>query len=180
MGAGIMSHVEQSLPPQTSACVITVSDSVSAGINPDKSGPLAVELLTDLGFAVSGPVVVPDGVDSVHKAVAAACRSGARLVLTTGGTGVSPRDLTPEAVEGLVAARLTGVETALLERNRQATPLGMLSRPVVGISSREAGAALVVCAPGSPGAVRDTVEVLTPVLGHVLAILDRDTFTSTE
>lgn len=175
-----MSHAVQSLPSGTPAYVITVSDSVSAGLNPDRSGPLAVELLADLGFAVTGPVVVPDGVDSVHKAVLAAYRSGARLVFTTGGTGISPRDLTPEAVEGLVEARLSGVEAALLERNRQATPLGMLSRPVVGISTRAAGAALVVCAPGSPGAVRDTVEVLTPVLGHVLEILDRDTFTSTE
>lgn len=169
-----MSHAVQSLPPQTPACVITVSDSVSAGVNSDRSGPLAVELLTDLGFVVTGPVVVPDGVDSVHQAVSAACRSGARLVFTTGGTGVSPRDLTPEAVESLVAARLSGVEAALLERNRQAGPLGMLSRPVVGISAREVGAALVVCAPGSPGAVRDTVEVLAEVLGHILAILDRD------
>ncbi len=175
-----MNHAVQALPPQTPACVITVSDSVSAGVNPDRSGPLAVELLAELGFVVTGPVVVPDGVDSVHKAVSAACRSGARLVFTTGGTGVSPRDLTPEAVEGLVAARLRGVEAALLERNRQAGPLGMLSRPVVGISTRAAGAALVVCSPGSPGAVRDTVEVLTPVLGHVLAVLDRNTLASAE
>lgn len=168
-----MSHTVQAVQPGVPACVITVSDSVSAGVNPDRSGPLAVELLADLGFAVSGPVVVPDGVDSVHQAVSAACRSGARLVFTTGGTGISPRDLTPEAVEGLVTARLSGVEAALLERNRQAGPLGMLSRPVVGISTRAAGAALVVCSPGSPGAVRDTVEVLTPVLGHVLAVLDQ-------
>lgn len=168
-----MTHAAQSLPPETPAYVITVSDSVSAGVNSDRSGPLAVEMLSELGFVVSGPMVVPDGVDSVHQAVAAACHSGARLVFTTGGTGISPRDLTPEAVESLVVARLSGVEAALLERNRQAAPLGMLSRPVVGISTRQAGAALVVCAPGSPGAVRDTIEVLTPVLGHVLEILDR-------
>ncbi|NMW89650.1 MogA/MoaB family molybdenum cofactor biosynthesis protein [Mobiluncus curtisii] len=168
-----MTHAAQSLPPETPAYVITVSDSVSAGVNSDRSGPLAVEMLSELGFVVSGPMVVPDGVDSVHQAVAAACHSGARLVFTTGGTGISPRDLTPEAVESLVEARLSGVEAALLERNRQAAPLGMLSRPVVGISTRQAGAALVVCAPGSPGAVRDTIEVLTPVLGHVLEILDR-------
>ena len=168
-----MTHAAQSLPPETPAYVITVSDSVSAGVNSDRSGPLAVEMLSELGFVLSGPMVVPDGVDSVHQAVAAACHSGARLVFTTGGTGISPRDLTPEAVESLVVARLSGVEAALLERNRQAAPLGMLSRPVVGISTRQAGAALVVCAPGSPGAVRDTIEVLTPVLGHVLEILDR-------
>lgn len=168
-----MTHAAQSLPPETPAYVITVSDSVSAGVNSDRSGPLAVEMLSELGFVVSGPMVVPDGVDSVHQAVAAACHSGARLVFTTGGTGISPRDLTPEAVESLVEARLSGVEAALLERNRQAAPLGMLSRPVVGISARQAGAALVVCAPGSPGAVRDAIEVLTPVLGHVLEILDR-------
>ncbi|ADI67790.1 MULTISPECIES: MogA/MoaB family molybdenum cofactor biosynthesis protein [Mobiluncus] len=168
-----MTHAAQSLPPETPAYVITVSDSVSAGVNSDRSGPLAVEMLSELGFVVSGPMVVPDGVDSVHQAVAAACHSGARLVFTTGGTGISPRDLTPEAVESLVVARLSGAEAALLERNRQAAPLGMLSRPVVGISTRQAGAALVVCAPGSPGAVRDTIEVLTPVLGHVLEILDR-------
>ncbi|EFL94331.1 MogA/MoaB family molybdenum cofactor biosynthesis protein [Mobiluncus curtisii] len=168
-----MTHAAQSLPPETPAYVITVSDSVSAGVNSDRSGPLAVEMLSELGFVLSGPMVVPDGVDSVHQAVAAACHSGARLVFTTGGTGISPRDLTPEAVESLVVARLSGAEAALLERNRQAAPLGMLSRPVVGISTRQAGAALVVCAPGSPGAVRDTIEVLTPVLGHVLEILDR-------
>lgn len=168
-----MTHAAQSLPPETPAYVITVSDSVSAGVNSDRSGPLAVEMLSELGFVVSGPMVVPDGVDSVYQAVAAACHSGARLVFTTGGTGISPRDLTPEAVESLLVARLSGVEAALLERNRQAAPLGMLSRPVVGISTRQAGAALVVCAPGSPGAVRDTIEVLTPVLGHVLEILDR-------
>lgn len=168
-----MTHHQESVPAGTPAAVITVSDSISAGQGTDRSGPLAAELLRDLGFSVSGLELVPDGVESVQNAVKRAQAGGARLIFTTGGTGISPRDLTPEAVEPLLSTRLSGVEAALLERNRLAAPLGMLSRPVVGVTSREMGATVVVCAPGSPGGVRDTAEVLATVLGHIFTILGK-------
>ena len=132
------------------ARVVTVSDRCAHGEREDLSGPLAARLLADAGIAAGPVVVVPDGVESVRAAIAAALADGCRLVLTTGGTGIGPRDVTPEAT----------------------APTACLGRGLVGISARGADAALVVNAPGSPGGVRDAVAVVAPLLGHVLDQLD--------
>ncbi|MGZ6793988.1 MAG: MogA/MoaB family molybdenum cofactor biosynthesis protein [Mycobacteriales bacterium] len=154
------------LPAGSRARVITVSDRSSRGERPDASGPLLAALLTDLGLLVDPVVLVPDEV----AAVAAAVRAGAAaadLVVTTGGTGLTPRDVTPEAVTPLLDRLVPGIAEALRDAGRSAVPTSVLSRGVAGTI----GAALVVTLPGSTGGVRDGVAVLAPVLGHALAQL---------
>ncbi|WP_413451397.1 MogA/MoaB family molybdenum cofactor biosynthesis protein [Georgenia phoenicis] len=148
------------------ATVLTVSTRCSRGEREDLSGPLAVRLLAELGCAV-GPVrVVPDGEEPVREALRTALADGARVVLTTGGTGVSPTDRTPEATGPLLERELAGVAEAV--RRHGTAPAAVLSRGLVGT----VGSAVVVNAPGSPGGVSDTVAVVGPLLGHILDQLD--------
>ncbi len=144
--------------------MITVSDRSHAGVRPDTSGPVLATLLADLGFAVAPVVVVPDEVAAIAAAVLAA---DADLVVTTGGTGLSPRDVTPEAVGPLLERLVPGLAEALRLDNREAVPTSVLSRGVAGTI----GSTLVVTLPGSTGGVRDGVGVLAPVVGHALAQL---------
>jgi molybdenum cofactor synthesis domain-containing protein len=155
------------LPAGASAVVLTVSDRSAAGERADTSGPLVVDLLRSLGFQVAEPVVVPDVEDDIETALRAAVGSGADLVVTTGGTGLSPRDVTPEATMRVVDRLAPGIAEALRADNRERVPTTILSRAVVGI----AGRSLVVNLPGSTGGVRDGVAVLAPVVGHVVAQL---------
>lgn len=157
-----------SVPRLLTARVITVSDRCSRGEAEDLSGPLAARELSTHGVDVDRVDVVPDGVASVRRAIRAALSDGARLVLTTGGTGISPTDWTPEATEALITLRLPGVEDAIRRRSEAHAPGASLSRGLVGLSARGEGAALLVNAPGSPGGVKDTVAVIGPLLGHVL------------
>lgn len=154
------------------ACVITVSDRCAAGLAQDVSGPVAVQALAGYGLDVADPQVVPDGVDSVREAVHGALRAGARVIVTTGGTGVTQRDLTPEACEGLLTMRLPGIEEEIRRRGSQVTPWALLSRGVVGVCGRGPGSALLVNAPGSPGGVRDTIAVVGPLVTHLLEQID--------
>ncbi|AXE40157.1 Molybdopterin adenylyltransferase [Acidipropionibacterium virtanenii] len=157
------------------ARVITVSDRCAAGEAVDRSGPLAARLLACYGEQAlmrDEVVIVPDGVAPVAAAITDALDDGARLVFTTGGTGISPRDLTPEATGPLLAARLDGLAEQIRARGAEAAPAAGLSRGLVGITSRRSGAALVVNAPGSPGGVRDAVAVIGPLLGHIFDQLD--------
>ena len=158
----------QPLIEPVKGAVITVSDRCAAGEREDASGPLAVELLRAHGVIVEEVVVVPDGAEPVHTAIAEAVASGARVVLTTGGTGVTPRDLTPEGTAPLLTARLEGIEAQIRAYGLTKTPLSGLSRGLVGVTSREATGALVVNAPGSRGGVKDAVDVVGPLVPHVL------------
>jgi molybdenum cofactor biosynthesis protein B len=154
------------LPDGARARVITVSDRSSRGERPDSSGPLLAALLTELGLLVDPVVLVPDE----PAAVAAAVRAGAAaadLVVTTGGTGLTPRDITPETVAPLLDRLVPGIAEALRDAGRSAVPTAVLSRGVAGTI----GSALVVTLPGSTGGVRDGVAVLAPVVGHALAQL---------
>lgn len=155
------------------ACVLTVSDRVSRGEREDRSGPLARDLLTSgLGDLLEGVDlrVVPDGEDPVREAVAAALGEGARLVVTTGGTGVSPRDRTPEGTAPLLDRELPGVAAALHAAGAEAGPHALLTRGLVGVVDAGPGApgALVANLPGSTGGVRDGLAVLLPLVPHVL------------
>lgn len=163
--------VQKSLQPldhEVRGAVITVSDRCATGEREDLSGPLAMRLLAEHGVLVEDVQVVPDGVDSVSQAIREAVAAGARVVLTTGGTGVTPRDLTPEGTAPLLETRLEGLEAQVRSHGLAKTPLAGLSRGLVGVTSRDSAGALVVNAPGSRGGVKDTVAVIGPLVPHVL------------
>jgi molybdenum cofactor synthesis domain-containing protein len=155
------------LPAGARALVVTVSDRSSRGERPDTSGPLLASLLSGLGFVVGEVVVVPDEVPAVQDALRSAAASSYDLVCTTGGTGLSPRDVTPEATRPLLEREAPGIAEALRRQGAPAVPTSILSRGVAGTI----GGTLVVNLPGSSGAVRDAVAVLAPVVGHAVAQL---------
>ncbi|WP_129338312.1 MogA/MoaB family molybdenum cofactor biosynthesis protein [Cellulomonas endophytica] len=146
------------------ATVVTVSDRAAAGVYADRSGPALVEGLRALGFAVDEPVVVPDG-PPVGGALRAAVGRGDALAVTTGGTGLAPRDRTPEETRPLLDREVPGIPELLrADAVRRGVVTGALSRGLAGV----AGATLVVNLPGSLGAVRDALETLGPVLRHAV------------
>jgi len=145
--------------------VLTVSDRVSRGEAADGSGDTLAELLEADGYDVVRRVV-PDEADEIAAAIAALA-SDAALVLTTGGTGVAPRDVTPEATRTAIDREVPGIAEALRASSVAKTPHGLLSRGVAGIR----GATLVVNLPGSTGGCRDGYAVLRPALGHALSLL---------
>ncbi len=148
----------------TPAAVITVSDRSAAGIRADAAGPIAVAALRDAGFDCAEPVVTPDGADAVQITLQAALAAGARLIVTTGGTGLSPRDQTPEGTARVLERLVPGIAEELRRLGAAAKPAGMLSRGLAGV----VGDALVVNLPGSPAAVADGMPVILAVAAHVL------------
>lgn len=152
------------------ARVITVSDRSARGEREDASGPRAVERLTAEGFHVDS-ALVPDGAESVAGAIGAAIGDGARLIITSGGTGIGPRDLTPEGTRPLLTRELPGIAEELRREGARNTKLAVLSRGLVGIAG-DAPGSLVVNLPGSVKAVDDGLDVLLPLVSHILSQLD--------
>ncbi|MBX3088229.1 MAG: MogA/MoaB family molybdenum cofactor biosynthesis protein [Cryobacterium sp.] len=146
------------------AAVITVSDRSARGEREDSSGPMAVALLEEAGFDVDYSVI-PDGADTVAAALRLAIDAGVRLIITSGGTGVSPRDRTPEGTRDLLALELPGVSEAL--RRSSPNRYSVLSRGLVGVAG-DPPKSLVANLPGSVKAVEEGLEVLLPLVPHLL------------
>ena len=146
------------------ALAVTVSNRAAAGVYADNSGPVLVELLRSAGCAVDGPLVIPDG-EPVEAALRDALAAGYDVVVTTGGTGLTPADLTPEMTRRVVEREIPGIAEALRSAGAAAgVPSAILSRGLAGIASRT----LVVNLPGSSGGVRDGMNVLRPILVHAV------------
>lgn len=150
--------------------VVTVSDRTANGERADASGPILADAMRDLGATVLSSVV-PDGADDVERVLRAAIAEGARVVITTGGTGVGPRDFTPEGTARVIDRPVPGLAERLRAVDADAVPGAVLSRGLAGLTAGE-HPALVVNVAGSIGAARSAATVLTAVLPHAVAQLD--------
>jgi molybdenum cofactor synthesis domain-containing protein len=145
------------------AMALSASNRAAAGVYEDRSGPVLVELLRDAGCDVEGPFVVPDG-EPVFEALRDAVEAEYDLVVTTGGTGLTPTDQTPEMTRRVLERDVPGIAEAIRLQGREKVPAAILSRGLAGV----AGRTLIVNLPGSTGGVRDGMAVLGPVIIHAI------------
>jgi molybdenum cofactor synthesis domain-containing protein len=153
------------------AHVVTVSDGVFHGTREDKSGAALVNLLKKDGFDVDGPDVVPDEAERITEAVMGAVARGADLVVATGGTGLGPRDVTPQAIAALVDYQVAGIGEAMRRAGASSTPMAALSRSMGGVRKRT----LVISVPGSVSGAVESMQAVLPVVGHAIKLLHGDT-----
>lgn len=155
----------------STAHVITVSDGASHGAREDKSGPALVGILYANQFEVTGPEVVPDERERIAAAITKAADGGSNLIVTTGGTGLGPRDVTPQATESVIDYGVPGITELMRHAGLRSTPMAALTRGVAGVR----GQALVVNVPGSPKGAVESLEAVMPVLEHAIALLRGET-----
>ena len=164
-------EVEMELPASDrpfTASVITLSDKGAAGEREDRSGPLAAQMLEQAGYEVKEQLLLADGIEPLKsQLIRLADQRQMDVIFTTGGTGFSPRDLTPEATRVACDRMADGIAQAILSHSLSITPRAMFSRAVSGIR----GGTLIVNLPGSPKAVRECLEFLLPTLAHGLEVL---------
>ncbi len=153
------------------AHVITISDGASHGKRDDKSGPALVGILYANQFEVTGPEVVPDERDRIAAAITKAVDGGSNLVITTGGTGLGPRDVTPQATASVIDYDVPGLTELMRRAGLETTPMAALTRGLAGVR----GKTLVINVPGSPKGAMESLEAVVPVLEHALALLRGDT-----
>ena len=153
------------------AHVITVSDGVSAGTREDVSGPALQNLLRQAGLQVSDPEVVPDTHQRITDAIVAAVVAGADLVVTTGGTGLGPRDVTPQATSMLIDYEVPGLAELMRSAGATKTPMAVLSRGVAGVR----GHTLILNVPGSMKGATESLEAVLPLLDHAIQLLHGNT-----
>lgn len=150
------------------AAILITSDRAAIGTRPDETGPLLKQYLSKLGFKVEDPVVVPDDKTEITAFLRKWInQKKINLILISGGTGLAPRDVTPEATLEVIEKRIPGMEEAMRRISTERTPYGMLSRSVVGI----AGRSLIVDLPGSPRGAVENLEVIAPALWHALQLI---------
>ena len=150
------------------AAVITVSDKGAAGTRPDESGPAVAQCLTDAGYTVVHTAVIPDDMEAIRKELLLCTdKKQISLILTTGGTGFSPRDITPEATLSVVQRLTPGIPEAMRAASMQITPRGCLSRSAAGIRNRS----LIINLPGSPKAATENLSAVLEAVSHGLEML---------
>jgi molybdopterin adenylyltransferase len=150
------------------AAVVTISDGVSAGTRRDESGEVAAAMLSDAGLEVASRSVVPDEREQIEERLRSLAADGVSLVVTSGGTGLGPRDVTPEATRSVIEREAPGLSELMRAAGLRATPLAALSRAVAG----SVGRTLVLNLPGSPRGVREGLEAVLSVVPHALGLLE--------
>ena len=156
------------MPTRIGAVVITVSDACARGERRDESGETLVQLLKEIGAEIVATKIVSDDLEPLTETLREfADRAEVNLIVTTGGTGLAPRDNTPEATLSVIEREAPGLAEAIRMETLKHTPMAMLSRGVCGIRS----GTLIINLPGSPKGVRESFSVITPVLNHAVALL---------
>ncbi len=155
----------------TRAHVITVSDRASAGTMIDASGPALARALKEAGFEVSGPEVVPDSRERITGAIVAAASVAVDVVITTGGTGLGPRDVTPQATAALIDFEVPGIAEEMRRAGAASTPTAALSRAIAGVR----GQTLIVNVPGSVNGATESLAAVMPLLAHAVQLLHGNT-----
>jgi molybdenum cofactor biosynthesis protein B len=153
------------------AHVVTISDGAFHGKREDKSGPALVGLLSRADFEVDDPQVVPDEVERITEAVMTAVARGVDLVVTTGGTGLGPRDVTPQALSSLIDYEVPGLGEAMRRAGAGSTPMAIISRSMAGVRGRT----MIISVPGSTNGATESLEAVMPVVAHAIQLLQGDT-----